>query len=113
MVTLIALLDSCSLAQSQTQPIRQPEGAQGQPAGDLRGTAQAPLIVQVQPTPKSDEDAAQIAAERKERAEDRRFTGRLGWLTRLIGVLQAGIIAYRLRISSQKNASPQICWRTS
>ena len=102
-VTLIALLDSCALAQSQKQPIRQPEGAQGQPAGDLRGTTQARLIVQVQPTPKSDEDAAQIA-ERQERAEDRRFTRRLGWFTLLIGVLQAGIIAYQLRISSQQNA---------
>jgi hypothetical protein len=57
-----------SRGQRQSGPPRgQSKDAQTQPATDPRGTAQSPLIVQVQPTPKTDQEAAK--EQRKEENE--------------------------------------------
>jgi len=44
-----------------------PKARKANPPAIFAAPTQAPLIAQVKPTPKSDEDAAQIAAERQER----------------------------------------------
>ena len=77
LVAALFLLFAATVAFSQQPPPA--KGKSGQPqqpsATDQRGTQQAPFVVKVLPTPKTNEEAAQEAKERNEKeALDRRIT---------------------------------------
>ena len=103
-VTLTLAFASCALAQSQ-----QPEenavtrGAQQQPATNPRGTSAAPLIIQVQPTPKTDAETAEEQRQEEQQASDRWLTRVLAITTATIGVLQLVAIGFQVYIARRQN----------
>jgi hypothetical protein len=75
-----------------------------QPQGDQRGTENNPLFVKQLPTPKTDEEAAQEAADRNEKtASDRSIVKLTFWLViatfilAAVGILQLGVFGYQAR----------------
>jgi hypothetical protein len=73
------------------------------PANDPRGTDGPPLIVKVQPSPQTDEEAAkeQDQIDRQESAE--RWTRGLGFITAIVGFLQLVAIGLQVRIAGRQN----------
>lgn len=85
------------------QPTRQTTGDQKQSAPDRRGTEQAPLIVKVQPTLQTEKEASQREADRQEATNEKSWDWRFGMATAFVGLLQAVLIGFQIRIASQQN----------
>ncbi len=85
------------------QPQRQARGAQQQPAPDPRGTDKAPLVVHVQPTPKTDAETAKEKAKEDRETSAYRWTIGLGFLTGIVGLLQLVAIGIQAKIASRQN----------
>lgn len=90
--------------QSPQPPQEQPaaSGTQQIPRPDPDGTFKAPLVVKIQPTPKTDAEAAEEQRQERERASDRERTYYLGIATVFVAFLQSVIIALQLRVSKQQ-----------
>ena len=92
------------MAQSQTpQPKRNTSRAQQPAAPDPRGTDAAPLIVKVQPTPKTDEEAAKEQAQVEQQESTQRWTRGLGITTGVLGLLQLIAIGFQVSIARRQN----------
>jgi hypothetical protein len=91
---------------SQKQPTES-NGPQQSPAQDHRGTQDAPLFIKEVPTPKTKEESAADAKDRKEKsANDRKLVEFTGILA-LVGALQLvvfGLQSYYLRKTVQAAA---------
>jgi hypothetical protein len=109
-VTLFLLLASCALAQSQ-RPQEQPSpgGAQQPAAPDPRGTEGSPLIVRIQPTPQTDEEAAKEQAQIEQQESAQRWTKGLGIATGILGVLQLIAIGFQVGIRSCLDSADRSC----
>jgi hypothetical protein len=62
-----------------------------------------PLIVKVQPSPKTDADSAEEQRQRLEEASDRNWTRGFTVVTVLLAVLQLGAIGFQVYIASTQN----------
>jgi hypothetical protein len=106
-VALLVLLASCAMAQSQPplqpEPARNASGAYEQTGRDPRGTNVSPLIVRIEPTPKTDAESAEEQREKEEQAADRRFNQRLAVATLGILLLQLVVVGFQVRLLVKQN----------
>lgn len=96
---LIIVLSAFLFVGSQQQD-KKSQGTQQGTQTDQRGTASAPLIVEVRPAPKTDEESAQAKKDREEKAANDRNLVKLTAILALVGALQLfvfGYQAYKLR----------------
>jgi hypothetical protein len=101
-VAALLVFASCASAQAP-KPERQSGGANTQPASDPRGTNESPLIVKVQPTPKTNEEAANEQAEEQSETASKRLTERLAILTGIVGLLQLIGLGAQVLIARRQN----------
>lgn len=87
----------------RSQPPSNPGRTQAQAANDPRGTSQAPLVVQVHPTPKTDEEAANEQSQEDREAATYRWTVAAVISTGVLGLLQLIAIGFQVRIASKQN----------
>jgi hypothetical protein len=78
-----------------SQPQQQPAGAHQQAAPDIRGTDQAPLRVQIQPSAKTESEAAKEQRDEQAKATEQRWTVGLGVTTAAILLLQLFVFGYQ------------------
>lgn len=103
LVVALVLFPACASAQT-LKPGDKPPSAEGQTANDPRGTNESPLIVKVQPTPKTDEETAKEKAKEQDDASAKLWTQALAWFTAGLALAQLFAIGFQVRIASQQNA---------
>jgi hypothetical protein len=97
-------LASSALAQSQPrQPEPSADGTQQPTAADPRGTDASPLIVKVQPAPKTDAEAAEEQRQKDQGVSDRNWTRGLAIVTAALGLLQLIAIGFQVGIARKQN----------
>ena len=108
------LFSACAFAQSQpptpgaresqrSQPDSKSQSANQPTATDPRGTNESPLVVKVQPTPKTDEETAKEKAQEDDEASAKRWTKGLGVATGILGLLQLVAIGFQVSIAHTQN----------
>ena len=85
------------------QPSQQSQTTQQQPTADPRGTEQSPVVVKVQPTPKTDEEAAKEKAKEQTESSAKQWTLGLAIGTGMVGLLQSLMIFVQARIAANQN----------
>ena len=85
------------------QPQSQPTATQQQSSADQRGTEQSPIVVKVQPSPKTDQETAKEKDKEQQESSDKRWTRGLAGLTALVAILQSILIGVQARIASKQN----------
>lgn len=106
LAALVVLLaaNATAEAQSQRENPQRPTASSNQPsASDPRGTSQAPLVIEVKPTPKTDEESAEHQQE-IERDETTAYWNK--WSARAaigFGILQVGLIGFQAFIALRQN----------
>src|SRR5687768_11719335 len=103
MVTLYVLLASCALSSQQPEQDAVARRAQEQAAPDPRGTSTSPLIVQIQPTPKTNAETAEEQRQEGQQASDRNWTRGLAIVTAVVGFLQLVAIGFQVGIARRQN----------
>lgn len=91
-------------AAARKQP--QPEAARAdqQPSSDPRGTRETPLVVQVQPTAKTDKEAANEQAQEHEKASEKWWAFAVGITTGVVALLQIFAVGFQVYIAKRQNA---------
>jgi hypothetical protein len=116
LVLVVVALCAASIAFAQSQPPSPGSGileggkpqtatasANQQPATDPRGTNESPLIIKVQPTPKTDAEAAREQQKEDDEASSKRWTIGLAVVTAVVGVLQLFLLGKQAKIASKQN----------
>jgi hypothetical protein len=92
---LLAIALSIFLFLGSQQQTKKSQPTQESPQKDQRGTADAPLVVRMNPTPKTDEETAQDKKDREEKtANDRNLVDLTGILA-LVGAFQLFVFGYQ------------------
>ncbi|MEP7307320.1 MAG: hypothetical protein ABJA98_17565 [Acidobacteriota bacterium] len=113
LIAPLVLAAGISVAQSQppppratdrnTQQQKQSTGAKAEPATDLRGTEQSPVIVKIQPTPQTDEEAAKEKNKERRQSTSERWTFVLAVATVCVGFMQVLMIGVQSWIADRQN----------
>ena len=85
------------------QPQQQTGGAKERPAADPRGTEQSPLVVKVQPAPKTDEETAKEKDKEDRESTANWWTFALAVSTGIVGLLQLVTIGVQAYIAHRQN----------
>jgi len=92
------------MQQSQpTQPKRNASRAEQPATPDPRGTDASPVVVKIQPTPKTDEETAKEKAQIDQQESTQRWTKGLGIATGILGLLQLIAIGFQVGIARRQN----------
>ncbi len=102
LVVSFVALAACASAQTP-KPETQPGRTDTQPASDPRGTNDSPFVVKIQPTPKTDEEAAKEQEKEQDDAYTKWWTQALAWFTAGLALVQLIAIGFQVRIASQQN----------
>jgi hypothetical protein len=108
-VVLFALTASIFAFQLQSPPRQRSQSeseikrAEEPAAPDPRGTRTSPLIVQVQPAPKTDTETTEERRQRQQQAWEQRWTRGLAVITAVVGLVQVIAIGFQVRIAHRQN----------
>jgi hypothetical protein len=94
---------SPSTTKRRDQQQNKPAEAQQQPTTDPRGTNESPFVVNVQPTPKTNEETAKEQRKEQADASAKWWTIALGVVTGVVGLLQLVAIGFQVRIAGKQN----------
>lgn len=98
-VLVLALTMDLSATQSQPQrsgqPVPQTNPTQNQPANDQRGTEQAPVVVKVVPTPKTNKETSDEEKQRQDQSYANWWMVKLTGLLSIIGLVTAGVVGWQ------------------